>query len=198
MSSARRCLLLIALYVPPPLVVSVMAQKQTPPAPRKLSLSAALVLTPEFCATVNKKGHEAFLGGSEKFPVGKTACNELEPVLKEIFTSLTRVDDSSKAGDAQVVLEPSFADVGATQRAFAFSNRELVVLVEWTVRDQSGKVVWLETAQGSAKRHIGNAFTHGNNLKHIVEDSVRDMAEQSAAKMSSAPQLLKLSAQPVK
>jgi hypothetical protein len=170
---------------------SVLAESQATPAPQKLSLTAALVLTPEFCATVNKKK-------SEKFPVGKTACAELEPVLKGIFTSLIRVDDSSKAGDAQLVLEPKFADVAATQAAIAFSNRELVVQVEWTVRDQSGKAIWIETVQGSSKRHIGNAFTYGSNLKHIVQDSVQDMAEQSAAKMSAAPQLLKLSAAPVK
>ena len=96
MSSARRCLLLFALYGSPFLIVPVTAQNQTPSSLPKLSLTAALVLTPDFCATVNKKGHEAFLGGSEKFPVGKTACNELEPALNGIFTSLTRVDDSSK------------------------------------------------------------------------------------------------------
>ncbi len=78
------------------------------------------------------------------------------------------------------------------------SNRELVVLVEWTVRDQSGKAVWIETVQGSASRHGGNAFTYRGNLKHIVKDSVQDMAEESAAKMSFSPELLKVSAQPVK
>jgi hypothetical protein len=191
MPTDRRRLLSLALCSSPFLTLAMMAQNPAPP-PQKLSLTAALVLTPEFCATVNKKG-------AEKFPVGKTACAELEPVLKGSFASLTRVDDSSKAGsDAQVVLEPKFADVGATQKTFAFSNRELVVLVEWTARDPQGKVVWLETVQGSAKRHIGNAFTHGSNLKHIVEDSVQDMAEQSAAKMSSSPQLLKLSGEAVK
>jgi hypothetical protein len=108
------------------------------------------------------------------------------------------VDDSSKAGSAQVVLEPKFADVGATQKAFAFSKRELVVLIEWTARDQAGKVVWLDTIQGSDKRHAGNAFTYRNNLKHLVENSVHDVADQSAEKMSSSPQLQKLSALPVK
>jgi hypothetical protein len=190
MSNARRCLLSLCFCCSPLLTVSGLAQNQTPPVPQKLSLTAALVLTPEFCETVNKKG-------GEKFPVGKTACTELEPVLQRSFASLTRVDDSSEAGDAQVVLEPKFADVGATQKAFAFSKRELVVIVEWTVRDRSGKAIWLETVQGSAQRHIGNAFTHGSNLKHIVEDSVQDVAEQSAAKMSSSQQLLALSAQPV-
>src|SRR5208283_4975974 len=154
MSLARRCCISLALCCLALDTLSVMAEKHTTPAPAppKLSLTAALVLTPEFCATVNKKK-------SEKFQVGKAACAELEPVLKGIFTSLTRVDDSSKAGDAQVVLEPKFADVAATEAAIAFSNRELVVQVEWTVRDQSGKAIWIETVQGSSKRHIGNAFT---------------------------------------
>jgi len=196
MSNASRCLFLLAAccFLLPTL--SALTQEQTPtPAPQKLSLTAALVLTPEFCATINKKGGWA---NEEKFPVGKAACNELEPALKGIFTTLTRVENSSKAGDAQLVLEPKFADVGATQKAFAFSNRELVVVVEWTVRDQSGKAVWIDTVQGSAKRHIGNAFTHGKNLKHIVEDSAQDMAAQSAAKMSNAPELVKMSTAPVK
>ena len=45
---------------------------------------------------------------------------------------------------------------------------------------------------------MGNAFSQGSNRKLIVRDSVHDMAEQSAAKMSSSPQLLKLSAELVK
>jgi hypothetical protein len=39
---------------------------------------------------------------------------------------------------------------------------------------------------------MGNSFTHNKNLKLIVEDSVRDAAEQSANKMSSSPELRKL------
>ena len=184
-SRALCCLLLLTLSL-------VAAEKKPAPSPpQKLSLTAALVLTPEFCATETKKK-------SEKFPIGKAACTELEPALKPVFTSLTRVDDPSKAGDAQVVLEPKFADVAATQAAIAFSNRELDVQVEWTVRDQTGKLVWVETVEGSAKRHAGNAFTYGSNKKHIVNDSVEDMAEQSAAKMSTSPQLLKLSGAAVK
>lgn len=167
------------------------AAQTAPTSTQKLQLKAALVLTPEFCSTTTKKGHEKFL-------VGKAACAELEPALKETFVDLAKVDDPSKAGAAQVVLEPKFIDVAATQVKIAFSNRELDVIVEWTVRDQSGKVVLLDTVQGSAKRHGGNTFTYGRNLKHIVEDSAKDMAEQSAAKLSSAPEMLKLSAALVK
>ena len=165
------------------------AQDQ-PPVPKPLSLTADLVLTPEFCSTVDKKHNE-------KFEVGKAACAHLELALRPVFARLTRVDDASKASDAQVVLEPRFSEVGGTQKSFAFSTRELVVLVEWTVRDREGKVLMLDTVQGTGQRHIGNAFTYKNNLKHILEDSARDMAEQSAQKIATTPALVKLSAAPV-
>jgi hypothetical protein len=172
------------------------AQQAAPAAPNKLALTAALVLTPEFCATVKKVG--SALVNQEKFDVGKEACKQLEPGLATVFTELKRVADSSETAGAQVVIEPKFADVGATQKAFAFSKRELVVVVEWTIRDRDGKVLWLETIDGSAKRNIGNAFTHGKNMKHIVEDAVQNVTEESAAKMISATQLQKYSAKPIK
>ena len=170
---------------------SARAQDQPAAPPKPLSLTADLVLTPEFCATIDKKH-------SEKFEVGKAACDQLEPVLTKIFAKLTRVDDASKATDAQLVLQPRFSEVGGTEKAFAFSTRELVILVEWTVRDQEGKVLMLDTVQGTGKRHIGNTFTYKSNLKHIIEDSTQDMAEQSAQKIAAAPALVKLSAAPVK
>jgi hypothetical protein len=159
------------------------------PASQPVSLNAALVLAPEFCATKTKKGTWGI--NQETFPVGKTACEELEPIIKTAFTSLRRVDDPAKAADAQLVLTPKFVDVGATQKMFAFSDRELTVLIEWTARDKSGKTVWIETIQGTAKRHMGNAFTHGSNVKHIVEDAVKDVGEQAVAKIEASPEIAK-------
>jgi hypothetical protein len=158
-----------------------------------LSLGAALVLTPEFCATKSKKG--TWMINQETFPVGKSACKELEPIMKTAFSSLKRVDDVSGVGDAQLILTPKFVDVGATQKAFAFSSRELTVIIEWTARDKTGKTVWIETIQGSAKRHQGNMFTAGSNLKHIVTDSVKDVAEQAVTKIEASPEIAKLATQ---
>ena len=191
MQALRSSVVLALLFVASVLGLSRSARAQDQSAaPKPLNLTAALVLTPEFCATIDKKHNE-------KFEVGKAACAQLEPALSKIFTKLTRVDDASKATDAQIVLQPRFSEVGGTEKAFAFSTRELVILVEWTVRDHDGKVLMLDTVQGTGKRHIGNAFTYKNNLKHIIEDSTQDMAEQSAQKIAAAPALVKLSSAPV-
>ena len=182
---------LLCLLVLSSLVLSASGQT-TSPGDTKLTIKAVLILTPEFCATESKKGD--FWSGKETFQTGKAACSELEPALRGVFSNLTRVEAPPSSGEAQLVLLPRFVDTGATKTLGAFSDREMVVLLEWTLKDKSGKTVWIETVQGSAKHHMGNAFTYKKNRKMVVEDSVKDAAEQSASKMSASPELRKLSA----
>jgi hypothetical protein len=173
-------------------LVSVTAAAQTAPlSDPKLPLHATLVLTPEFCATKITKGSWATI--KETFEVGKIACLELEPALGRVFSRVTLVTAPPAAPDGQVVLLPRFVDLAANTTMSAFSDREMDVLLEWTVKDMSGKTVWIETVQGTSKHHMGNLFTHGKNVKLIVKDSVKDAAEQSASKMLSSPELRKLS-----
>jgi len=164
----------------------------TKPADAKLPIKAALVLTPEFCATKIKPKGSALTKEWGTFEVGKAACEQLEPALKEAFFSLSRVAAPPAAQEAQLVLLPRIVDVNATTAMGAFSNREMVVVLEWTAKDPAGNTVWLETVQGSAKHHMGNLFTFKKNQVLIVTDSVKDAAVQSASKMSSSPELRKL------
>jgi len=168
------------------------AATNTKPADAKLPLKAALVLTPEFCATKIKPKGAALTKEWGSFDVGKAACEQLEPALKEAFSSLTRVPAPPTAQEAQLVLLPRIVDVNATTAIGAFSNREMVIVLEWTAKDPAGNTVWLETVQGSAKHHMGNLFTFKKNQVLIVTDSVKDAAVQSASKMSSSPELRKL------
>jgi hypothetical protein len=143
----------------------------------KLALRAALVLTPGFCAAKFKSDNRV-----ETFLVGKAACEELEPALREVFPSLTTVAAASSVEDnAQVVLLPRVVGVRTTIPGIIhdFNRREMVVLLEWTVNDRAGKTVWIETVQGSAKGHAGNGFTHNKDLKLLTNDAVKDAAQQS-------------------
>lgn len=192
MFQARIPFFAVLLYCAPLFLLPfVTARAQTTsPSNTKLALRAALVITPEFCATRITKGSWATI--KETFEVGKIACAELAPTLERLFFSVTPVTAVTLSGDAQVVLIPRFVDVAANTTMGAFSDREMDVLLEWTVKDPSGKTVWIETVQGSSKHHMGNLFTHGKNLKLIVKDSVQDAAEQSASKMASSTELRKL------
>jgi hypothetical protein len=136
-------------------------------APAAFTIPVELVLTPEFCGTKIRKG--SFLSGRETFEVGKAACPELEKTLKETLPGLARLSREPEAGDrpAGIILIPRFVDAGATKTVGAFSDREFVVLVEWTAKDAAGKALWIETVQGSAKAHMGNVFTAGGNRKGL-------------------------------
>lgn len=170
----------------PAVCVTVSGQDSTS-GNQKLPLNAALVLTPEFCASKVEKGHGNL---RDTFQVGKAACTELEPTLRNIFFSLSRVQSESASGNAEIVLLPRITDASATLA----KTREMVLLLEWTVKDRSGKTVWLDTVQGSAKHKTEGVFRYSNKnlnktLNHMVEDAMEDAAEQSASKMSASPEL---------
>ncbi len=62
------------------------------------------------------------------------------------------------------------------RKAFAFSNRELVLLVEWTVRRSVRQGYVARNRAGiSQAPHRLNAFTYRGNLKHILEDSAKEL-----------------------
>lgn len=166
-------------------LVTVRGQTAAP-ADTKLVLRAALVLTPEFCATKMKDK------AGETFETGKAACVELEPALKDAFSSLTAVSSAASSGDAQVLLLPRFVAVDRTSAVTSFSKREMVLLLEWTVKDLSGRTVWLETVQGSASGHGGTIGTVKRNRTQTVGKLVKDAAEHSASKMAASPELRKL------
>ena len=166
------------------------AQATAPATTGGLPLTAELLLTPEFCNTEFKKGSWATI--KENFHVGATACSEIENGLTPVFSKLTRVESPPTPLDAQILLTPRFVDVAATTGVTAFSNRELHVVVEWTAKDASGKLVWIETVEGTATRHMGNVFTYNKNLHHIVDEAIQDAVARAADKMLASRELQKL------
>jgi hypothetical protein len=169
------------------------------PADTKLALKAALVLTPEFCADKVTQG-SFWTNGKTKLFIGKGACVQFEPILSSVFSSLTRIADASAAGDAQVVLVPRLVNA-SIKTGFGYTYAEVVVLLEWTVKDRSGKTVWLETVEGHAKDTTPEKGANGKYVKgeawvvipnHAVKDAVDDLAQKSASKMAASPELQKL------
>jgi hypothetical protein len=184
-----RCLLVF-----PTALVNAHGQTTASTDPRQ-SLKAALILTPEFCATTFKK---RIYRQMQTFEVGKDACAELEPALKAVFPDLSRLMTAPQSGEVQIVLLPRIIDAHPTSPAAFTGRTQMVVLLEWTAMDASGKPVWIETLQGTAevRQHYGfSGITLPDAFRRGLEQAVEDVAKQSAAKMSSAPEFRKPSAQ---
>jgi hypothetical protein len=177
-----------------PAAVQLRGQAASPDS--TLGLRAVLVLTPEFCATAIKQGDKVWTG-VEKFDVGTSACAELEPALQGVFRQLNRVAAPPAADTGEVVLVPRLVSASATRPTgitiFNRPKKDLLVVVEWTVKDPAGKTVWFQTVQGTATaKGRPNGTISKKDMKILVDAAVEDAARQSAAKMSSAPELRKL------
>jgi hypothetical protein len=167
--------LLFSLRPPAPAV----AQSAMP----KLKLNAELVLTADFCTSELKRGNWG--GYKEKFSIGEKLCPLLESELPSLFASMKKSDHvpAPNATDADVVLVPKVGDIGAT----AGRKRELVVVVEWTALDRSGKTLWVQTIQATGQGKAGSAFSHGKNMRLLSDDAVKDALAKSEEAIRSAP-----------
>lgn len=157
----------------------------------RLSLKAGIVLAPKFCST--KKRQSVAL--KDVLKVGKAMCEQLYPALAPVFSDLQRLDQLPSTGStpAQVTLIPRFVEISATQQPFLpSSQRKLVILLEWTIQDPMGNKIWLQTVQGSAERKAGWMVTN-KGVSALVDAAVGELVKESVAKISAAPELLKLS-----
>jgi hypothetical protein len=133
------------------LLLGLTASAQTPDNPlqvtqTKLPLKADLVLSPEFCDTRQRQS----IAFKDVLRVGEPACSQLEAELNKVFSLLRTVETIPAPGtsSAEVVLIPRFVDISATKPMLPSSQRELVILLEWTIQNTAGRTIWLQTGSG--------------------------------------------------
>ena len=156
---------------------------------RPLSLSAALVLTGEFCGTIHRRRTVWLDKG--KFPVGKFVCPAAAAMAGHVFSSVEVFDHKPAADEtaATILLTPKFVDTNATSTATPWGKREIIVLLEWTATDRDGKDLWIQTVQGSGTGKSGNAFTKRKQKKKILRRAVNDLIAASRLRLSESPEL---------
>jgi len=155
-----------------------------------LSLKADIVLSPGFCATKKRQS----IAIKDVLNVGKSACAQLVNALMPVFSDLRRIEKASEPGKgtAEITLVPRFADINATQQPFLpSSRRSLIVLLEWTVQDSTGRTIWLQTIQGSSEHKAGWIITT-KSVSAMVDDAISVLANESAQKISAAPEIRRL------
>ncbi|MFN7947682.1 MAG: hypothetical protein U0Z53_20195 [Blastocatellia bacterium] len=164
--------------------------KQT--ADGRYALEAILVLTPEQCSVKTKKGN--LMVKTEKFDMKELLCPAAESAVQQVFEKYTRVETPPEKGSApgRLILTPKLVDLEATMTATAFGKRKMVLLVEWTATDETGKVCWVQTVEGNAKEKMGNLFTGGKHQRKMLEAIRKDLADKSAQAMRQSGELQKL------
>lgn len=162
------------------------------PTEGKYPLEAVLVLTLGQCSEESKKGN--WISGKETYRMGELLCPAAESTVQQIFEKYTRVESLPEKGTTpgKVILTPRLVDLAATRTVMASSKRRMVLLVEWTATDESGKVFWVQTVEGSAEAKSGNAFTAGKHRREMIESVKQDLADKSVQAMRQSPEFQKL------
>lgn len=168
----------------------VFAQTTAPPPPAtvtKIPLSADLVLSPDFCAPKTRPA----LGRNS------VLCTQIAAALEGVFSRITRVNQAPAPGNhsAQLVLIPRLVDMNTTQPFFGSSQSQLLLLVEWTIQDASGRPIWLQTVEGTSHHKMG-WFFRGKNQAIMTEAAVDELAKASRMKILTAPELRQRPAHP--
>lgn len=159
-------------------------------APAKLPLKAEIVLSPQFCATKKRQS----IALKDVLNVGRATCEQLFAALVPVFSDLQRLEKAPNGtSTAQITLIPRFVDMSATQQPLLpSSERKLLIVLEWTVKDSMGNTIWLQTVQGSSEHKAGWAVTT-KGVTAMVDAAVGELAKDSVARILAAPELQKLS-----
>jgi hypothetical protein len=156
------------------LEASVAAQQPSIPS-GKIAATAIVVLTHEFCTVEVKRGDWVF--GREVFRPGLLICPSAEEAVRNSFKSVIRMETPPKPEDAggHLVLIPRYADLEATTTATAIGKRNIALLLEWSAIEPSGKIVWVQTVEGDARKATG--LNHQKLLQIVARDLVAKSTE---------------------
>ena len=126
--------------------------------------------------------------------MGDTWIYTLGPVLKDDVELMAHAafKEIAPAGAASSgTLTAKVINISQSIPMWALDKMELIITLEWTLTDASGKTVWVATAAGKAKGFAGNVFTGESEMNKRGKAACDDLFLQSYNLMGSSPEIQK-------
>lgn len=129
------------------------------------------------------------------YPLGDALRRLAEDVVRSEFRQVTVVPDAAAAVNrADAVLYPRVVKIEQVLPIWAYSERELVIVIEWTLKDRANeRVVWLTTVRADATEKAGTAFSMKRHEQALFQRVFDGLAEKSAIAMRESPEIGRLS-----
>ncbi len=105
--------------------------------------------------------------GSYRLVLGEALARNAEVVTREVFAAVVVTGGSGGPGMAGInaVLIPRFVTAQQTAAVLFVSVETLTVLLEWTLKDEKGNIIWVDTIKGE-----GDASTIEQRSKAMLDD----------------------------
>ena len=132
--------------------------------------------------------------GTDVLPLGPSLAQYARQVCEAAFRTVTVVPNvEAGAGKADCVLIPRVTGANLEVPTTAFSKPEMVIMVEWTMKDRGAqKPLWLTTIEGKTKEAAGNMWTYRKHRRIRNQKLFDDLARNTAAAFAGSLEIKRL------
>jgi len=159
------------------------------PATEKIDMAVALQIDEAYKAA-QLEVHA--MGDTWLTPLGQGLSDNSRLMCEHLFREVQVVEAESvdaSAHGVDAVVTPSAVGINQNMPIWAFDEMELVVEVEWAVRNRANQVIFQDTIKGSGANNAGNAFTSKSQLKKRVQLMMDDLFSKSFTELSASPEI---------
>jgi len=172
------------------------------PAPgyEKMPLRATLVL-PEALCTYTFRTEQSRSLQTWVYRMGETLCAYAERVTRYSFTDVvvTQAEATTGNGESDLLIRPRLVAILMYFPDFPQSlweDQEAEVIVEWTMTDGTGRVLWEHTAGGVKRVGAGTFLNRAKLNRNALQQAVDDVFRTFRDLIVSAPELRTLATSP--
>jgi hypothetical protein len=153
-------------------------------------IAVALVLDPAFC---NYQYQVSKMGDKFVWPFGASLCDYARNVTQGVFEHVDLYDQTNNlkvTKPVAAVFHPKVAKVNQLLPSFAWQKRQILLVVEWTMKDgQDDKTMWVGAIEGAAEETTGNLFTGGGHDRKIMQALFDDLTRKTQKALMEAPEV---------
>jgi hypothetical protein len=163
-----------------------------PSVGNKIDLPVRLVLTDEFRTAQWTK---SAMGDTWIVPLGENLVHDAKRVARNVFVAPIIPDDGAYRGDlgrARYRLTPKMLFSEQSFGVTAFSEAKTSIGLEWSLADESGRQVWVESVKGVGVGIGGNVFTGKKHQKLRLQKALQDLFTKSQDAMLASATLRQL------
>lgn len=161
------------------------------PAQGKSPARAALVLDSEL---KDFKYQFGMMGDKFVYLLGPSLEQYARNVVGHAFSAVTVHSTAQEAADkADTVLIPKAIKADQSSGIWAWDDRNLILVVEWTLKDaRNQSVLWLKPIEAKATETGGNLFTYKSHERKLFQKLFDDLNVKTFEALMSSPEIMRL------
>lgn len=151
-------------------------------------LTVELFITNDFA---NAKWEKHSMGDTFLIPLGESFVNNSTSIAQSLFKKVivTKEGKGSSNAQADCTLTPQVVSIDQAEAGWATAKATITAIIEWTLTDKNGEIIWADTFEGQGKGTVGNAFSYERRLGERLTTLQETLFRNSYHAMASSPEI---------